>query len=359
MELINHTGFAAEFFRQFNLSGALNGVVAVRGTFDLVHQQVLSPSEMQEPFQWSDIYAGDPHQSHLITPSDFVPFKPGTDITILGTSYVPDGVPKPNWVCGVRIGQRLTKLIRVHGSRFWEPLHKPPQRGQNSDFAGWRLTDAESATKVPITWRKAFGGARLLATDDAGLPLLHPYNGLGSGLLDGDLSPKDRLVPAPQIEAIDEPIQDWQQDYLPQGFAPVPPWWRFRQRHVGTVDEKWIAERHPFLPMDFDYRFYQVAHPDLVVEPWLDGGEVIELAHLDPGHKILVTKLPGLSFTIRLRRPRQLPQEQPLILDGVHIDLHAAPPRVQLTWRTGFPCDINVGEIDLEVASSPLPTDDT
>ncbi len=352
MSLQNHTGLSAAVFRQFNLTGTLNGVVAVRGTFDLLADGRLSRSPQQQPFLWADLYEGDPHHSLLVGPSDFVPFKPGTDVTVLGTTFAPEGRPHQQWTCGIRVAGRLEKLLEIHGPRVWEPQIRPARislRGAEAEpqFEGWRLGTSEPVISVPLSWVHAFGGPRPIRPTQDTPPEMHPFNGLGPGVLDLNFSPKDRKLPAPQIEATDAPIIDWRQDYVPQGCAPVPPWSRFRQRHVGTVDDDWIRERHPILPRDFDYRFYQSAHPDLVIDPWLRGDEVVEFAHMHPTIRILRVKLPAAGLTATVRRPEVAEEVCPLMLDGVHADLRTLDAKVVLTWRTSFAYEIEQGEIDL------------
>ncbi len=84
MQLVNRTMFHAFAFRQFDREGALDGVVSVRGTFRVEPGLALATADDQEAFQWEDVYDGDPQQRPLLRQSDLVPFKPGTDVTVLG-----------------------------------------------------------------------------------------------------------------------------------------------------------------------------------------------------------------------------------------------------------------------------------
>lgn len=352
MGFTNGTPFSAELFRQFNLAGLLNGVVAVRGTFDLVPEQTLVLSTEQAPFQWSDEYAGDPHETHLVIPADFVPFKPGTDVTVLGISHAPDREKLLSWTCGVRVGNRVKKLLKVHGPRQWKPqirAARPSLAGRESDpqFQGWALTPGEAVSSVPISWHHAFGGPKPLRPGQVPPAEVHPNNGIGPGLLDPHHSPLDRPLTAPQVEAPDDPILDWRADHVPQGFAPVPPWWQFRLQYAGTYDERWIAERHPVLPADFDFKFWQCAHPDLIADPWLNGDETVEFAHMHPEMALLRTRLPGVSLQATLRRERQKPERFPLQLDGVHFDFRLGASKAFLTWRGSFPYEVQDADVEL------------
>ncbi len=90
----------------------------------------------------------------------------------------------------------------------------------------------------------------------------------------------------------------------PQGFAPLPPVWRPRQRHAGRYDDDWLARKHPLLPDDFDYRFYQYAAPGLVHEALLAGDEELQLLHMHPDHAHVQVWLPGVRWSSRPRSAR-------------------------------------------------------
>ncbi len=61
----------------------------------------------------------------------------------------------------------------------------------------------------------------------------------------------------------------------------MPPFWAWRERRCGTRDEAWQRGRCPQMPADFDYRFFQVAAPRLVVRR-LTGGTRVSLDGLLP-----------------------------------------------------------------------------
>ncbi len=63
-----------------------------------------------------------------------------------------------------------------------------------------------------------------------------------------------------------------------------PPFWEVRRRHAGTMDDVWLAERHPLSPEDFDFRFWQSATPNCVTERWLSGSEIVTLTNLHHEH---------------------------------------------------------------------------
>lgn len=323
------------------------GVVAMRGTFFLTRGGPLTLARDQAPLCFSDTYDGiDPHASQLVTQSDLTPFKPATDITFLGSSYTETGRIQPSWICGLTVGN-IEKNLRVHGPRSWVKKRTRSgilRRASNE----WELTEPESVNHVPLGWDRAYGGS-IPAPDNA---QTQPYekNPIGCGIAP-DMDTDN--FPAPQIEAPDDPITDWQKCYEPQGLGPIPPFWEQRLKYAGTYDEAWQSRRHPLLPEDFNFRFWQCAHPDLIADGWLKGNEHFELRNLLRGYPTFQGCLPDIQMEIHLPRPEGK-GIAPFVLDGVHFDMRPGVGRVFLTWRAGFPWHDGRGQ-PIIVARNPIP----
>ena len=144
-------------------------------------------------------------------------------------------------------------------------------------------------------------------------------------------------MPAPQIEAADRPLGNWQDDPAPAGLGPLSPAWKARHLHAGTYDQAWLDDRHPLLPADFDDRFSQCAPADQVVTPWLRGTERFELVNLHADHARLTGTLPGIMPGLAIQRRGQPAERIGLNLDGVHFDVRPGWDRVVLTWRARVP----------------------
>ncbi|TXI02175.1 MAG: DUF2169 domain-containing protein [Rhizobium sp.] len=332
MSVDNRTPFPALAFRQYNLAGDLLGIVVARGTFKLTSGGPLVMDDVQRPLVMSDTYDGDPHQTPQTACTDLAPFKPATDVTFIGAAFAPDGVAASSWTCGLKVGP-VQKRLRVHGPRFWRAKTRKTWRGlvdrdKEDALDGWELTLGEPVTHVPVDWRFAFGG-RL----DGGETF--ERNPVGIGLVDEERFRDKPEWPAPQIEDADEPIRSVGDRLAPAGFGPLSPFWEDRLEKAGTYDDAWLNERHPLLPRDFDFSFWQAAHPDLIANPWLQGDEPFELDHLLPGIATLQGRLPNIRLEVTIDRGTG-PARGPMVLDGVHFDMRPGVGRVFLTWRIGF-----------------------
>ncbi|WP_088685682.1 DUF2169 domain-containing protein [Rhizobium sp. R634] len=348
MSVDNRTPFPSLAFRQYNLTGDLLGVVVARGTFKLMNGGPLIPDSIQRPLVMSDVYEGDPHQTPQMACTDLAPFKPGTDVTFLGAAFAPNGIASSSWTCGLRVGP-VEKRLRVHGPRWWRPKIRKTWRGlferdKEDALEGWELTNGEPVSFVPIDWRLAFGGSL-----EGGE--VCDRNPVGIGLVD-EARFRDRSEwQAPQIEDVDMPIRSVGGRPAPAGFGLLSPFWGDRINKAGTYDDAWLTQRHPLLPRDFDFSFWQAAHPDLVADPWLEGNEPFELDHLLPGIEIFYGRLPDIQLEVVLDQGRGAARGQ-MVLDGVHFDLRPGVGRVFLTWRIGFPWPERRGLPRIAFASS-------
>jgi hypothetical protein len=341
MELVNRIPLKANAFRQFDRNGGLDCVVAVRGTFLHVQNSNLVIAAEQEDFQWTDAYDGGPHKGIMLRQTDLTPEKPGTDVTFLGKSYAPGGKPAKSWTCSIEAGP-VSKTLQVHGERFWRPVFRDAWAGISAKepkrvLQDWTLTETAPAIAMPLDWTLAFGGAAPGSEiDEHGIPLAgETANPLGCGIVDPDCADEQLRIRAPSVTAPGLADLDWRQRYEPQGFGPISPWWRPRQRHAGTYDETWLEQRHPLLPEDFDPMFWQCAHPDLIATPWLSGNEGYRMTNLHPDYPQAAGLLPCVTLGVHCEREDR---DEWIVanLDGVHFDWRE-DDRVLLTWRARFP----------------------
>jgi hypothetical protein len=113
--------------------------------------------------------------------------------------------------------------------------------------------------------------------------------------------------------------------------------------YAGTYDDEWQQSRAPYLPRDFDARFFQLAPPGLVMEgKYLQGGEYVDVRGAT-AEGILQFRLPRVHVAIAYRM-RGSSQPRPANLDTVILLPDAQ--RFILVWRAAFQCDKQLLQID-------------
>lgn len=316
----NHTPFAAIGFAQLHRDGLEMACIAVRGSFDLSQDGKLGLCDRQELI-FSDTYDGDPHRRSMVYSTDLVPFKPGADVSLIGSAYPPDEQPSCEWTTTVSVADHV-KALRIHGPRQWLPslMHLKPS---------WKLGERDRTVSVPLDYRLASGG-RYIGDPQGDADRRNP---IGPGLLHGDYTRFARPFPAPQIDSVQAPIKNPYDAPEPQGFGPISPWWFQRQRFAGTYDDDWKQNRHPRLPADFDYRFYQSAHPDLRLAGFLMGHEPVRVDGCRPGGESIAFRVLGVAVVADHFWEDGRKVRSRLNLDGLHMDFREATPRIHMTWR--------------------------
>ena len=321
MLLRNHTPYVPLVFKSQDEDGDDFHVVVMRGSFGLGESGSLELLGDQEPLVLADDYRGVPGQSSVRIESDVVPHKPFTDIILDAVAQAPAGRPIPSWLVRVKVG-RIQKELRVTGPRVWR--RKPLGR--------WGLSDPEPCTQVPLHYELAYGGTANRGSKNEGAEETSVFkaNPVGRGHVEKKWLGKQDEVPAPQIESPGDPIRSLGKPCRVEGLGPIPKAWEPRCDLGGTADEDWVANRWPMLPEDFDWRFYNGAHPDLVYPGYLLGDEevVLEGLHLDGPRSF---QLPGEALSAVARDVDGFESLIALNLDTLFID--TTHDRVYLTWR--------------------------
>ena len=325
----NRTPFSAERAWVRDRNGAEVWLVAVKCTFDVLPDGSLQISPNQPPVLRIPEYNGEPGKSSLRFESDLVPTKKTTDVIVAGHAYAPAGTPVTDLDIGFRVGP-VTKRLRVFGDRSWNMV------GSSAP---------EPFVKMPLTYERAFGGVdRMSAHPELDWDWRNP---VGTGFaVSRDNLPGVRL---PNIEYRDEPITSWQDRPRPAGIGPIGSHWQPRASLAGTYDEKWMRDRQPLVPDDFDDRFYQSAPLDQQSPAFLRGGEPVLLYRLTPGGELrFVLPKVFLGFeTVFYDGTSQVHKERRLHTVIVEPDF----PRVSLVWHTSLPCHFKVQKLDSTIVT--------
>ena len=256
--------------------------IVVKATFTIGDDA--QPAQRQLPIWAADVMR-DPEARSIRFESDLVPFKPRTDIVLVGRAYAPGGRPVTHLMAGLGVGN-LRYGVAVFGNRVWEwrPLAAP------------NISEPELFTAMDLVYEAAFGGI------DGPGGMYCKENLVGTGFIGKKTRERIEGLKLPNLENPRQLINSWDTHPRPVGFGfygrGSPP----RLAHAGTYDEKYMKERHPLPPVDFSYRIFNGAHPDLQVEGYLLGDEDIVLMNVCPRDPDVRFRLPGIVPKITVAR---------------------------------------------------------
>lgn len=250
MELINATRMSTGYTMGLEKSGRELLVVVIKGRFVLpMDGEPVRLHDEQPELVMADTFTGEPGFSAPVYEVDYAPRKQACDVLLVGSAYAPRGRAVLRSRVGLHVGS-LHKTCEIIGPRTW-----------NAGLATIRPGEPQPYTRLPIGYDTAFGGADRHAEDPAehDAYLSNPvgrgwHKHLKAEWVDGQ--------PLPTTEAPGEPITFPTSTYRPMAFGPIGRGWPQRARYAGTYDERWLADVFPFLPEDFDERYFQAAPED-------------------------------------------------------------------------------------------------
>jgi len=339
---VNFTPFATLAFDTLDHRDREYQVAMIRATCDITKDFELRPAAEQTPAAAVDDYFVEPTLSSLRQESDLAPYKPRCDILLEATAYAPKGAPAPGWPVDIRVGTHRKRLL-VTGPRRW----------QHRLFGGWKTSLPELIASLPLRYEHAYGGQVTRYDPESGREHTEhcPHNPLGVGYWPpwAHREAKRRgQVPVPQIFAVEDVQPEFGRPLRVQGVGPIGKTWLPRMDLAGTYDQPWQAGRWPGLPEDFDFGFWNCAHPELQI-PYLAGNERVELYNLTPAGR-LDFQLPGYRPFILVRYRNGEVKTARANLDTLFI----APDdrRVSLVWWATV-----LAEPPVRILESRLPTE--
>ncbi|HET7795844.1 MAG TPA: DUF2169 domain-containing protein [Rhizobacter sp.] len=250
MELINATRMTAGYSVAVEPSGRELLVVVIKGTFALPRPgEPVRLHDEQLPLVMADCFTGEPGASAPLSEVDFAPRKQACDVLLMGSAHAPQGRLVTRQRVELRVGT-MHKSFDVVGNRVWQ-----------AGVTGITASEPEHFARMPVSYDLAFGGLDQHG-DDAREHDAYVDNPVGRGWhrqlknawVDG--------TPLPNTEEAGQPVKFPSDRYRPMALGPLGRGWPSRARYAGTYDERWMAEAFPFLPADFDERYYQAAPID-------------------------------------------------------------------------------------------------
>src|SRR5262249_60131195 len=93
----------------------------VKRSYRIEHGKPLVPLEEAQPFQRGDAYyePGNPETCTVLREDELAPYKPATDVVVIGQAHAPRGAPVAAMTVGIEVAG-FRKLLRVTGDRVAE-----------------------------------------------------------------------------------------------------------------------------------------------------------------------------------------------------------------------------------------------
>jgi hypothetical protein len=317
--------------------------VLLKRTYRIVPGRPAVRADEDRKLLTADKYYEDPVNSSVEFESDFVPFKPATDVVLNGKAYAPGERPADACVASLTVaGTR--KELWVYGDRICHyDGGRPPI-----------FSDPAPFMTMDLKYERAYGGVDVYS--DPTLPCAYVRNHVGRGFVVANKKESIEGLQLPNIEDPADPLTPdrltmehfmyWEQQPIPQGFGWVAKQWQPRASLAGVMPADRLIEQElrkayamavppeqrelyeqTALP-DMDFAFFNGASPGLVF-PYLRGDEEIAVENLTPDG-FLTFRLPGEQPRIGLDVGMGL-WEPPVVLHTVMIRLEDR--EVDLVWR--------------------------
>nr|WP_321400688.1 DUF2169 domain-containing protein [uncultured Desulfobacter sp.] len=314
----NTTGMEAELTLIADKDARDQCVVVVKGTFTVDALGQLTLADTQKPLVYADEHYGDPGTTSIRYECDFALEKPFTDVLVVGKAVSPKGVPVQHLSCALEVQGRVKKLI-VFGDRYWMRR-----------FGLLTPSPAKKFTEMPITYDGAFGGM----DDSKGTPKIavEPENLAGIGFHRYRSAKEIDGTPLPNVERPGKLISSAHDKPEPIGYGCISRNAKQRVQFAGTYDQHWLDNVCPFLPEDFDSRYFQSAPIDQQF-PTFTGGEHIRCQHMSIDSTVTYI-IPKMDIPVRYNFIDRT-EKRFGVLDTVILEPHDKV--AILIWRTKVP----------------------
>lgn len=320
MRILTSTRFLAQQTQGMDIAGRTYLSLVIKGTWDFPDPgQPPRKAKVQRPLAMADEFAGPPGYSAPVWETDFAFRKPHAEVIAQGAAYAPTGQPVERVRVGLRVGD-WTKQFDVVGPRQWRTLGPTITATKPYPF-----------TRLPFSYDTAFGGPDR-SMDGPNAPAFAD-NPFGLGFATVRAGSRIDGLDLPLTEAPDDPVTSPFGAHRPMSLGPLPRIIPARARLGGTYDDTWAKTIFPFLPPDFDERYYQSAPQDQWIPHPAPGTPVVIVGLTPRGREEF--RLPDTTLPLRIFRGREIALNTTLRADTLIFDCEAR--QFSLCWRAETP----------------------
>ena len=307
MEIINGARHSvADIATVLDKTGREYLVIVIKATYCIpANNKARRPQVPPQPLSMCDIFVGEPGLSAPLYEADFVRYKAKCDVLFNATAHAPQERAVTELNVFVKVGE-MKKNIHVVGNRQWKT------------HATHNSTEPEVFTEIPLHYGYAFGGVRSWQENNETKIEAIEQNLVGMGY--NSPASLDNGIKLPNLEMINNPISRSDGKYEPIALSAVARNWLPRRIHAGTYDEYWRKEVFPFLPTDFDERYFQCAPIDQQIK-YPQGGEEIILKNIMKGCEEVRFILPRLdNIPVKILTADYEIHTPPVVVDTLYFE---------------------------------------
>ena len=306
--------------------------------YDGLNWGLIPDSDQGELFD-ADVYYGEVGQSAVRYESDYVGYKPNTDIILNAHAHAPKMKRGKSWKTSVEIYSHNHEFLKKYS------LVVRGEKKYRRFGLLWLSLGRKKEVSIPIRYERARGGTISKSYKNKykspKVLYVNPENPIGCGIK--KIGNPIKTVYAPQIFYADK------KHSAPAGFGFINRAWKTRVSKAGTYNEQWLEHQHPLPPKDFDDSYNQAAHPELIMDGYLRGGANFHLDNLTPNNLIRSFTLPDYSFISRTNtHTGEIYKE--MNIDTVIIDLEGENSdnfRAYISYRSRTPKTQAVTSVDV------------
>ena len=338
LQLVNKSPFKATIALFPNEKGIDTLYTIIKATF--IINTKLEVAEEQMPIVMADEYWGEPGQSSLKYASEMHLSKPSTDIVMIGEACVPDKQPVTELAVSLKVGNK-EKTVLVFGDRQWE-----------KSFMSLRKSEPVAFESMPMTFERAYGGTHVIDPETNKI-VYEELNPVGVGFNGKKTKKEIDGSPLPNLENPAKLINNAKDRPTPTCFGFVAPSWEPRKSFAGTYDEAWQKKRAPYLPEDFDSRFFNSASSGLIMDKHLKGGEPVTIMNMSAKGPIMFN-LPQCEFDLNVDIDKKIEKPE---LNMETVLLEPNKQSFSMLWRAAVECDkkaLKVNEININLNKMQL-----
>lgn len=328
-----------EVFPALDVRGQEHLVVVTKGTWTLPEPGQRPRPIPAGPLAHADEHYGEPGASAVRHAADLVRYKPQCDILFDACAHSPDGQPMIALAVQAQVGA-WQKQVKVWGNRTWK-----------RSLLSYEPSPPEPFVSMPLHLGLGFGATRTYVKSGDTLTEAFDANPVGLGWAGSHTIGEMANQPMPCLEAFEDPVRQPDGAHFPIGLNAISANVPERSQYAGTYDATWRRDVFPFLPEDFDDRFHQSAPADQRVA-YLQGGEQVQLVHMNPKQPHIRFKLPPLNeLQVRILR-----KDYSVEMPTVHVDtlfFETEAERFSVVWRASVPIRRRIQEFNT-IAVGPL-----